>query len=1098
VSQSARVLPIVLIALLSCGVVFGQAVSQISGTTKDASGAVMPGVEVTATQTDTGIKRTATTDASGNYVLPNLPIGPYRLEAMKMGFRTYVQTGIELQVDSSPTIPVVMGVGDVAQAVQVEANAAQVETEKLGVGTVMESERVLDLPLNGRNATDLISLTPGAIQTGASTPYGMNTGVNIAVAGGQAYATNYALDGATHIDWYDATNMPFPFPDALQEFKVETSSQNATAGTHSGAQVNAVTKAGTNSFHGDAFEFFRNSDLNARNFFATAPDGLKRNQFGGVLGGPIRKNKIFFFGGYQGTELRQTPVSSISYVPTAAMLLGDFTAFASPACNTGKQVTLKAPFVNNQIPVSQINPAVLKLASFLPATPSPCGQTIYASPLSQYYWQVPVRGDYQYSEKQSIFIRYLVTKQNQVLPYTLSNNALTSSGNSTGDMSQSAAIGDTYLISATKVNSLRISMQRISGLHLGAQIFGPGTLGVNAFSYVPNAMQVSVTGGPTLGTGVGFEKPNDTFLTINDDLNWIRGSHQIVLGGSQAHTKVYTQGQVFSVGAYSFNGQTTGLGWADAFAGDLAKLQQSGPNGNNIENWFSTWYAQDTWKVNSRLTLTYGLRWEPYFPETSRNNKMYTFDLARFYAGTVSTVYTNAPPGFYYPGDPGFNGKQGMEIQWNNWEPRIGLAWDPFGDGKSSVRIGAGKAYDAQNEQIYSNPMNVAPFTGNTVVNGPVPFMNPWSTTPGGNPFPYTWKPPIGYFNAGDTFIPILVDQRTPSLYTWNVSLQRQFTPSWFASATYVGNHSQHLWANTEINPGVYIPGNCVAGQYGLTAPGPCSNTANVNNRRVLNLSNPVAAADIANLTQFDDGGTSMYNGLILATNWRASRDVSINANYTWSHCEGIAAVSGATPAAGSNYPHINNRDLDVGNCTFDHRSLFNLTVVARTPRFSNKAMNLAVSGWQVSAIYRYQSGAWMNILSGLDNAMDGFTSTERPNQVLTTTAATNQGQACANVAPCVSWLNPNAFAQPAIGTLGNLGAYNVLGPKFFQFDMALVREFRVRERMNMQFRAEAFNVLNNVRFNNPATTLSTTSTFGNITSAQDPRILQLAMKFIF
>jgi hypothetical protein len=266
----------------------------------------------------------------------------------------------------------------------------------------------------------------------------------------------------------------------------------------------------------------------------------------------------------------------------------------------------------------------------------------------------------------------------------------------------------------------------------------------------------------------------------------------------------------------------------------------------------------------------------------------------------------------------------------------------------------------------------------------------------------------------------------------------------------------------------------------------------------VLNLYNPVAAADIANLTQFDDGGTSIYNGMILATNWRASRDISINANYTWSHCEGIAAVSGATPAAGSNYPHIYDRDLDVGNCTFDHRNLFNLTLVARTPRFSNRAMNLAASGWQLSAIYRYQSGAWMNILSGLDNAMDGFTTTERPNQVLTTTAATNQGQACANVAPCVSWLNPNAFAQPAIGTLGNLGVYNVLGPKFFQFDMALVREFRVRERMNMQFRAEAFNVLNNVRFNNPATTLSTTSTFGNITSAQDPRILQLAMKFIF
>ena len=345
-----------LVGALIAPAAFGQAVSQITGTARDQSGAAVPGVQITATQTDTGVTRTATTDEGGNYILPNLPLGPYKLEATKMGFQNFVQIGIELQVNSAPNVPVTLAVGDVTQTIEVEANANQVETEKLGVGTVMETQRVLELPLNGRNATDLISLSPGSIQTGTSTSYGMNTGVNIAVAGGQSYATYYALDGATHIDWYDATNMPFPFPDALQEFKVDTSSQNATAGIHSGAQVNAVTKSGTNSIHGDAFEFFRNSDLNARNFFATGPDGLKRNQYGFVVGGPIKKNKLFFFGGYQGTELRQTPASSIGYVPTAQMDTGDFTTFASPACNGGKQITLKAPFVNNVIPFSQINP----------------------------------------------------------------------------------------------------------------------------------------------------------------------------------------------------------------------------------------------------------------------------------------------------------------------------------------------------------------------------------------------------------------------------------------------------------------------------------------------------------------------------------------------------------------------------------------------------------------------------------------------------------------------------------------------------------------------------------------------------------------------
>jgi len=306
----------------------------------------------------------------------------------------------------------------------------------------------------------------------------------------------------------------------------------------------------------------------------------------------------------------------------------------------------------------------------------------------------------------------------------------------------------------------------------------------------------------------------------------------------------------------------------------------------------------------------------------------------------------------------------------------------------------------------------------------------------------------------------------------------------------------------------VYIPGNCAAGQYGLTAPGPCSNTANVNARRVLNLANPVAAAAISNVTAYDSGATANYNGMILSENWRATSSVNVIANYTWSHCIGEANNGTTTPNPGSNYIHLNNRALDAGNCSQDRRNVFNLTVVGRTPAFSNKAIRLVASGWSTSAIYRYSSGQPLTIASGLDQSLLGFsTALERPNQVLANTAATTQGAPCANITPCVQWLNPAAFAQPAVGTFGNMGVFNVLGPKFFQFDMALVREFRVREGENIQFRVEAFNVFNNVRFNasntgsaasNPAVTLSIPSTFGNITSAGDPRILQLAMKFTF
>jgi hypothetical protein len=1099
-----RFLPIALLAnVLTGGLAFAQAVSQITGATKDSSGAAVPGVEVTAIKTDTGARRTAISGDSGEFVIPNLLLGPYRIEAAKTGFRTYVQTGIELQVDSNPYLPIALGVGAVTETIQVEANASLVETQKLGVGTVMETQRILDLPLNGRIVTDLIPMIGAAVQTGSSVPWSMQTGVTMSVAGGASFGMYYALDGAPHMNMYDSTNMPLPFPDALQEFKVETSAQNAQSGTHSGAQVNSVTQSGTNSFHGDLFEFFRNGDMNARNFFSVAQDTLKRNQFGGVIGGPIKKNRVFFFGGYQGTELRSTPAPSTTFVPTAQMLSGDFSTFASAACQ-GKNVTLKAPFttingVPNQLPQLQISPVALKIAGYLPAALNQCGQFLTQTLTSQYYWQVPVRVDYQLNDKQSVFVRYLATKQNQALPYALTpNNLLTASGNLSDDLAQSFALGHTWLLSPTKINSIRLSLNRIGMLHDAGRYFGPTDVGIDAYTYLPKVMTLAITGGPSIGSGIAEHVWNaHTFATVNDDFSLIHGAHQFSFGATETRAVTLDLANVRSIGNYTINGQTTGLGLADFMAGYLSQMRQSIPNDLDVRQWFFGAYAQDTWKATSRLTLNLGLRWEPFFPMQVGDGRVYTFSVPGFYAGTESKIWTNAPPGFSYPGDPGFNGKAGMNGSWTNFEPRVGLAFDPFGDGKTAIRAGAGINYDFVNAQSYQNEDNVAPFAGDTTVNGPVSIAKPWGTTPGGDPFPYISNPPTGKFPVGAVYVPVPPNIKTTEVYSWNAGVQRQFTPRLFASASYLGSHTIHLWDNVEYNPGVYIPGNCAAGQYGLTAPGPCSTTGNVNARRVLNLANPVAATAISNLTAYDDGATANYNGMILATTWRASSSVNINANYTWSHCIGQANNGTTTPNPGSNYVHLNDRVLDGGNCSQDRRSLFNLTVVARTPKFSNKPLNLAVSGWTASAIYAYRSGAPLSIASGLDQALVGF-SGERANQVLTNTAAAIPGSACANITPCVTWLNPAAFAQPVAGTFGNMGVFNVRGPSFFQFDMAMVREFRILEGARLQFRAEAFNVLNNVRFNNPSVTLSNPSTFGNITSAQDPRILQLAMKFTF
>src|SRR6267378_5461696 len=318
-----------LASTMTCSSVWAQATAQISGAVQDQSGAVLPGVEVTATQTETGVRRTTVTNEPGHYVLPNLPLGAYRLEAALPGFRTFVQSGLVLQVNSNPTINIVLQVGQVSEQVEVQANAGLVETRSLSVGQVMETTRIVELPLNGRNAQELVLLGGAAQQVSPAGGYSFGgTRLAIATAGSIGTGTDYTLDGIRHIDPYDSLALPLPFPDALAEFKTEIGGMSAQQGR--GSQVSAVTKSGTNDFHGDLFEFVRNDLFNARNYFATKGSTLKRNQFGGTAGGPVMKNKLFFFGGYQGTTLRQDAKNMRSYVPTAAMLAGDFTAYTSP------------------------------------------------------------------------------------------------------------------------------------------------------------------------------------------------------------------------------------------------------------------------------------------------------------------------------------------------------------------------------------------------------------------------------------------------------------------------------------------------------------------------------------------------------------------------------------------------------------------------------------------------------------------------------------------------------------------------------------------------------------------------------------------------
>ncbi|PYS45083.1 MAG: hypothetical protein DMG13_32845 [Acidobacteria bacterium] len=682
--------------VLTGALVWAQAVStaQTSGTVKDQTGAVLPGADVTLTQTDTGLKRNAVSDETGSYTITNLPIGPYRLEVVLPGFRAFVQTGIVLQVNSNPVIHAVLEVGQVSEQIEVQADAALVETRSTGVGQMMDNQRVLELPLNGRQATELIFLTGMSAPTTAP---GLNPGVRnyptveISVAGGISGGMTYLLDGGTHNDPFNNLNLPLPFPDALQEFKVETSALPAQYGHHSAAAVNGVTKAGTNDFHGDLFEFLRNGSLNARNAFASSHDTLRRNQFGGTIGGPIVKNRLFFFGGFQGTVSKSDPSTIIAYIPTPQMLAGDFTAITSPGCNSaGRQINLPSPFVDNRISTSLLSAPAVKLVSYLPTTTDPCGETRFVRNLESNERQTLGRMDYQLSDRHSLFGRYFEARLNQPTDYD-GKNPLTMSNGTLIFRVHSLVLGDTYLIGSRTVSNFRGTLNRSKIPKLVPTLFDFNDLGIKAWVYAPKYTSLNVTGGFTIGGAGGTEGHyNTTSFQFSEDLSLVRGAHQIGLGTNWIHSEMNRLSSTNTVGPFQFNGQVTGFGLADFLIGKPSQFQQSNVSVFYPRNDYIGLYVQDAWKAMAHLTVNAGLRWEPYLGVYSKRGIATHFDPKLFTEGVRSPQYTNAPAGLMLPGDPGWSGTKITNPQWKNFAPRVGIAWDPKGNGQMSIRAAYG------------------------------------------------------------------------------------------------------------------------------------------------------------------------------------------------------------------------------------------------------------------------------------------------------------------------------------------------------------------------------------------------------------------------
>ncbi|MDR3578204.1 MAG: carboxypeptidase regulatory-like domain-containing protein [Anaerolineaceae bacterium] len=1070
------------------GIVFAQAVNnaQIHGTVQDPTGAAVAGATIKATKVDTGTSQATISGTDGSFVIPGLQVGAYTLETTAAGFSTYVQSGITLQVGQNIQLDVKLTVGSVTQQVQVDADAAMVETQDTSISEVVDQRRMVDLPLNGRQATDLIALSGGAATppNGSSRMISSHDYVNsaaVSVSGGQINGNNYLLDGGDNNDSHSNVNMPFPFPDALQEFSVQTNGISARYGLHPGSVVNVVTKSGTNDFHGTLFEFLRNGDFNARNYFSLTQDNLHRNQYGGTVGGPLRKNKIFVFGGYQETRIRQQPASNIAFVATQAALNGDFSTLESAACQTsGKPKQLINPatgqkYANNYISPGTFTAPSLALIKLMPVSADPCGRLVYSISNPSNEYQYVSRADWTQSTRNNVFARYFILDYANPAVYT--DNILTLSRASVLTRSQSIVLGDQFTLTPTLINSLHFTYTRLA-VHRSdpANMPSPVSLGVNMFNLVPNFIYVNVSNYFTVG---GNSNSQAKFIRNQyqwaDDMDWIKGKQHFSFGAENIVGQMYQDNIYNANGYFNFNGGATNDSLADYLTGNVYTLTDTNAQISNSYEKYISLYFEDGVQLTKTLNVHAGVRWEPSLPETQQYNEGDHFDLPSFTAGTTSTVFTNAPPGIFFYGDKGIP-KAFANGSYDDFAPRVGLAWDPSGKGQESIRASYGMFFD-QPESFTDTAFGVAPPWGNgvTLTSPAGGFANPFQGYPGGNPFPSPFPPTkTATFNTAGTYINLPLSLHHPYMQQWDLSLQRQVGNAWIFTASYIGNKATHLRSGVEENPAVYIPGN--------------STTKNTQARRTFSQINPTAGAYYSTMTFMDDGVNTNYNAARLSAQHRFDHGYTLLVVYTYSHCLQDTETMG-NKLQGNQRANPYSRNFDYGPCDYDLRHNLVGSFVYQGYKFNDNKLNLVAGGWTPAFLVSYYNGFPFNALTGTDASLSGV-GQDRPNAVAGADPYVRNTKS-------LLWINPGAFTANGPGTFGTTHMNSLLGPHYIDADVNVTKIFKTYREQNLQMRFEFFNIFNHTNFQAPVNSFSS-STFGQIQAANPPRIIQLAAKYTF
>ena len=1036
---------------------------KIVGLVQDSSGAVLPGVSIVVRNLGTSTTRDTVTDDRGQFEISGLAPGRYQIDVELQGFRKFSQSPVTVQVNQETRVNPTLAVGAVAETITVAAEGIAVQTTTSAVGKVVDEKQILDLPLSGRNFADLGLLTPGVTTRGQST----SAGTSFYVHGQRDDANNFLLDGTSDNSLEGNTLQARPNVDAVQEFKIQTSNFSAEFGRNSGSVVNVVTKSGTNALRGSAWEFLRSDKFQSKNFFATTdPPPLKFNQFGGTIGGPILRNRTFFFGSYEGYR-EDRGLTRQTIVATAQERAGDFSFLPRPLIDPDTGL----PFSGNVIPAGRISPAAVKLLTLMPLPNidgvAPRRNNYVSSPESRnHYDQYMARVDETINDHWTFFYRHFLQDANVFSPFQGASPAnYVGFSNVAPSRVQHATAGVNTVFTSNLLNEFRMGFSRTSGSSSNQPFLNPVDFGIN---YVRPQNAIGGLGLPDItingisGIGNSVQGPSVTVINeyeVSNVLTLVRGRQNIRIGGTWRPGQEDVDNGFFVVGRFVFNGTYTGDSLADFLLGKASEFDYGRGRTRMVmvnQNWGA--FVQDDWKVRNNFTLNLGFRYDYYSPITDKLGQTSTFIVDQAPAGQpqsgkaeviLAGTHGLPPNGTYYP-------------YRKNVQPRGGFSWDVSGDGRIAVRGGLGLFTNQLRNNLTLQQILSYPFYEQPVVRD----------TSLGDPIKPTTIPLVGQLYVTDP------DIVTPYSVVYNVDTQWEFARNTILEVAYVGNHGYDLLQFRELNQPIYVAGQTTQANKDLYRPFP----------------------GFTSVLRSSNWGTSNYNGVETSVTRRFTDGLQFQTSYVLSRSRDTSSRfhSGATNRTYIMMPQdTNNVDAEYADSDFDARHRVVLSEIYELPFGRNKKWlqsgpaSAVLGNWAVASIWTFQSGFPYTIYDGSDPCLraGNWTPSCRPNLV---------GDPNAGAKTAAQWFNTAAFQKATPGQSGTAPRNSVRGPGMINTDLSFIRRVPFGESRAVEIRVEGFNIFNRVNLGVPVTDFSSSS-FGRIqATATGAREFQFGVKVRF